>query len=884
MVESGDPSSELLELLELLEELESGLLELEGAVARGEDARPLVHALFRIAHNLKSSLAFQGLAGTSTLFHAVETALDRLREGRLDSDETLIDLLMEAVDAGRAAVADPSGADADHEALRVSLLNAGQESGGARERKAAGIGDTAQRALAEAIGPGLSAWLLEKAIGADMDEGTAFGLPIFDTVAEIGRVAFREVKRSNSGEAILAIVFVTSLDAEELSYSIFDPIMPLDTSGLETAGDSTAGSRPGPGLRMLAVDDERLSLDLMALILGKEGQVDRASSAAECLKLFREAAGSRPYDAIFLDVMLGDGSGLDVLAAIRREELAAGVQPGHGSKVAICTSIKDYATVSEAFRGQCDYYLVKPLSEQKLRDALARMDVANAAERKPTAQADRSVGDAVAKAPQATPESTGAATATAAKLGCAASPASHGPATGRVADRAAPRGQAPSAAAAATPDVDRDPFGELAELDRVFAATPTLEGLCRTAVERGRRFLDLDRLCIFLFDAATGTMRATSGVDAEGRVVDEGDFSSPVPEDGFFQREWGERRQILAVVEDRELRFKGDIVGRGWSANFPLRNGPEIFGWIVADNLLTHRSLQPMQRWLFALFGELLASHFVRKRSRDELVKAVADLSRDNSRREAELRRFKAEARGQTALKERLFTIFAHDLRGPIGAVRGILDLAVDADSPLSDDEIRAYLPELQDSISTAWRLLENLLDWVRSQLDEIGEIRERVSLAESVRQAVRDLEASAGRKGVGMMVDIAAGHCVLGDARIVEAILRNLISNAVKFSPPGSTILIHAARDSERRESVVAVTDRGVGMDDDQLRRLFTMDPGKKREGTAGERGSGIGLVFCADLARRLGARIEVESEVGSGSSFSLVIPEREEGELAPL
>jgi len=834
MLDHEDSASELLELLE---ELESGLLEFEGAIARNEESRPLVHALFRVAHNLKSSFAFQGLSAASTLFHTVETCLDRLRDGRAAPDSALVDLLMEAVDAGRSSTMSQDRKMVADEALRLALMSYGEVAERETPKKTEVLLDPGVEAsLDRALAPGWTAWVLEKSVGPGIDDANFRELPIFGTLADIGTIVSGEIRRTGSGEGILIVVFATGLPESELRLTVFDPLIPLDR-----ASPPATGHERFP--RILAVDDEPLVAELIRLVLSRRGRVEIASSGREGLGKFKTALASLPFDAVFLDLMLGDMSGIEVLASMRAAEEEAGIEPGRGVRVAICTSIKDYGTISDAFRSQCDLYLVKPLTEANLLDAFRKLGFGNS-------------------------------------------------------DAHAPRNSSPitSASASSSPappsrvgfhegeDKAEDPFVVLGELEREFETAPTLETLCRLAVDKGRRFLDLDRVAIFLYESKEGRVRGTTGVDQNGTIVDESDFFMSLPDDPLFAPSHRPGATLLQVDEGRPLKFRDRKVGWGWTAAFPLRSGNDILGWAMADNLHTSRPLLPIQRWLLALFGQLLAAQLVRKRSREELVEAIAKLTSESLRKEAELGRLQKASAEQSATKERLFSIFAHDLRGPLGAVKGMLDMALDKDKPLSSDELRECLPEMRSAVASSWSLLENLLDWIRSQLNEIAELHDKVALADMAKSAALNIKPLADLKMVGIEVDVAEDHSILADRRIVEAIIRNFIANAVKFSPPGSTVLIHTARDPERQETLIAVTDRGIGMDAEQIGRLFTMDPSKKRKGTAGESGSGIGLLFCADLARHIGGRIEVVSEVGRGSSFSLIVPEIAEGDLAAV
>jgi signal transduction histidine kinase len=262
-------------------------------------------------------------------------------------------------------------------------------------------------------------------------------------------------------------------------------------------------------------------------------------------------------------------------------------------------------------------------------------------------------------------------------------------------------------------------------------------------------------------------------------------------------------------------------------------------------------------------------------RREDELERRIAERTADLKAREEALLGLYARSNEQNAMKEKLFAVLAHDLRGPVGTVRNLLAAIVENGEAFTERELRSYLPEMHRSVASVYELLENLLDWVRSQMDEIRALQERLEISSLVEGLVSSLSEAAEAKGLRLEIETAAGLCAYSDRRMVEAILRNFLTNAIKFTPRGGAIRVITLRSDDASSTLVRVEDTGMGMDEATLKALFTMDPAKRRDGSSGERGSGIGLVFCADLARRLGGRIEAESVVGGGSVFTLFIPD---------
>lgn len=249
------------------------------------------------------------------------------------------------------------------------------------------------------------------------------------------------------------------------------------------------------------------------------------------------------------------------------------------------------------------------------------------------------------------------------------------------------------------------------------------------------------------------------------------------------------------------------------------------------------------------------------------LVRNISD------RRMLERDLFEKSERLQKQISQRdgLFTILAHDLRGPVGNLSTLLRLLNQQEVP--PDDAKELLLECSKAAQRTYDLLENVLGWVRGQMEEIGVLMDRIPLLRVLSTVKGWLDSPAGRKGITIVVECPPELTAWADERVLETIVRNLVSNAVKFSFPGSTVLLRARRCLET--VALEVVDHGAGVSTDQLARLFLGDKRHVSLGSAGERGNGLGLMFSFDLANSLGARLEAESALGEGSTFRLVIPD---------
>ena len=219
--------------------------------------------------------------------------------------------------------------------------------------------------------------------------------------------------------------------------------------------------------------------------------------------------------------------------------------------------------------------------------------------------------------------------------------------------------------------------------------------------------------------------------------------------------------------------------------------------------------------------------------------------------------------------KDRILSIVSHDLRGPLASLASVLEL-LDL-KLLTEDDWKELKPSLVRQFSGTDETLQDLLVWAKGQFEGADPRIQPHSLREVVNVCVELLDVVARQKHVTIVNDVSPNTMVMCDRSHLLAILRNLLTNAVKFSKPGQTVtVIDGITDGMR---IVSVRDEGVGMSPAQRDKLFE-GAGTTTRGTAGEIGSGIGLVFVRDLVQRNNGRIFVESAEGKGSVFSVALP----------
>ena len=231
-----------------------------------------------------------------------------------------------------------------------------------------------------------------------------------------------------------------------------------------------------------------------------------------------------------------------------------------------------------------------------------------------------------------------------------------------------------------------------------------------------------------------------------------------------------------------------------------------------------------------------------------------------------------AELRATIANRDKMYSVIAHDLRSPMASIRMVLNLVVTAMSPeLIGQELFDLLDKANKESEDVHDLLDNLLKWTKSQTGRLNVVLQDLDLNDIVPGVVDIFQMIAQTKKLHLEYEgTDAPLIVHADNDMLKTVVRNFMSNAVKFSPEGSSIEITMHR--EDAFAKVSVRDHGVGIAPERVDSIF--HKGETTYGTGGEEGSGLGLQLCADFARKIGGDVMVESVLGEGSTFSILVP----------
>ncbi len=253
------------------------------------------------------------------------------------------------------------------------------------------------------------------------------------------------------------------------------------------------------------------------------------------------------------------------------------------------------------------------------------------------------------------------------------------------------------------------------------------------------------------------------------------------------------------------------------------------------------------------------------RKQNEELIKLNASLEDKVEQRTKELSIANAS-------KDKFFSIIAHDLKSPFNALFGLTDFLIGSWDEIDETTKLELITDLQHSSKVTYNLLQNLLEWSRSQTGNIKIEAIEFDAAEVIAENVDILEGQADNKQIKIENGVQEKTVCYADVNMISTVFRNIISNALKFTHKKGKIEIGVAKTPSHNEFFVK--DNGIGMNEDTLSKLFKITEKVKRNGTANEEGTGLGLILCKEFIEKNKGSIRVESTVNEGTSFYITVP----------
>lgn len=249
-----------------------------------------------------------------------------------------------------------------------------------------------------------------------------------------------------------------------------------------------------------------------------------------------------------------------------------------------------------------------------------------------------------------------------------------------------------------------------------------------------------------------------------------------------------------------------------------------------------------------------VATHIEIKQSREKIRKTNEQLKELN------------------ATKDKFFSIIAHDLKNPFNTLLGFSKLLFENAPNYTTDQIQQYAQIMNHTAKQSYALLENLMQWAKSQTEKIKIIPRNSSMNELLSITIPIINGSALKKNITIESNISTEDIVYTDNSLTATILRNLLTNAIKFTHANGKITVSTQKKDIFLE--VSITDTGVGIEPMNIDKLFRIDSKVTSHGTDNEEGTGLGLILCKEFVEKQGGTIWAISEVGKGSTFTFTLP----------
>lgn len=230
------------------------------------------------------------------------------------------------------------------------------------------------------------------------------------------------------------------------------------------------------------------------------------------------------------------------------------------------------------------------------------------------------------------------------------------------------------------------------------------------------------------------------------------------------------------------------------------------------------------------------------------------------------------ELREISKMKDKFMSIIAHDLKSPFNAIIGFADIIINHFDQLDKEELIQGVTTIHSASTHIFKLLENLLTWAQNQSGKINFAPETLNLRQQISKTIKAIESVAKNKRISIKMKIDNECRIFADENMFDTVIRNLVSNAIKYSYKGSEITIAATETDHQVQ--ISIADKGVGINPERLSAIFEIDKRSNTTGTDNEQGTGFGLILCKEFINRHQGKIWVESTPGAGSIFTFSLP----------
>lgn len=348
-----------------------------------------------------------------------------------------------------------------------------------------------------------------------------------------------------------------------------------------------------------------------------------------------------------------------------------------------------------------------------------------------------------------------------------------------------------------------------------------------------------------------------------------------------YEDEWHEVRSRRFVIyhnlQPGEYRFRVKVSNYHYQWN----NKEASVRVIIPPYFYQTKAFKLLSPLLLLGLIFLIVKWQVRKQEKltkklEELVKErTEELKNEVSKKEQvqkELKSYAEELEKVNKTKDKFLSIISHDLRNPINSIFSISEFLYNNRNELTAEELNDMLLQIKNSSQNLNRLVENLLEWSRIQISKVEYYFEKFNINEVIHDIISTLDSYANQKGVELLCNCRDELYVYADKTSIESVLMNLVTNAIKFSYPNSNVKIIS--DTTESEALIKVEDNGIGINNYDIEKIFSLDSKYTTIGTSGEKGTGLGLILCKEHIEKNRGKLWIESQLNKGTKVYFTLP----------
>lgn len=328
------------------------------------------------------------------------------------------------------------------------------------------------------------------------------------------------------------------------------------------------------------------------------------------------------------------------------------------------------------------------------------------------------------------------------------------------------------------------------------------------------------------------------------------------------------------VQTNYEKRINGEKVQNKYS--FRIITKDEKIKWVIVSGVNLEWNSKSSNLYFFTDITEQKEAEFELMRLNEDLTASKEEIEVNLYQKNAlilELTEVKEKLELLNSTKDKFFSIISHDLKSPFQSFIGLTELISENIDDFTTEEVRIYMKEMNNKAQNLYKLLKNLLDWARMQRGITEYNPTYLEISKLIKETIEDLNYNALQKEIKIINNVKDVLLAYVDEQMLRSVLRNILSNSIKFTYKGGEVKIEMSLLDNKYFDII-ITDNGIGMSEEKLKKLFKIEERVGSEGTEGEESTGLGLLLSKEFVEKNNGEIKVQSEEGKGSRFIISLP----------